>query len=355
MFDPIEGILAILDEGASTGTNKYGLLLALIDLAPTVSGDRVLTADEIAAKLIEIHWDHARPFRSTEPLRQVTSGNRENTTLVLAVGDLHGHIDRDLPFELARPLIPDDSWNEAAARVRQATWRNPIRLLQKLPGAPPPFLYEILDGRPPSIRLFDKSVEDLVRFGPVLRPMIEFRFVRFVAEANRESLGASLEDDLQDHLFGAARRRPPATMRHELWERQQGACVFTHKPVDDPLVEGSDSAIDHVIPWARNRISAIENFVVMSGSTNSSKRDYLLSPHMLSRWTGHLEANASDLASIATSHGWPSDLNRVATVARALYRTSRPGPPGWNSISVELLDAKSLAAATETLGRLIDR
>lgn len=355
MFDPIEGILAILDEGASTGTNKYGLLLALIDLSPTVGADGVLRSEEIAAKLIEIHWDHARPFRSPEPLRQVTSGNRDNTTLVLAVSDLHRHIDRDVPFELARSLIPGDAWSESVGRVEQSTWRNPIRLLQKLPGEPPPFLYEILAGTPHSIRLFDRALEGLQRFGPVLRPMIEFRFVRFVVAANRTTLGSSLEDDLHEHLFGASRRMPPAPMRQELWELQQGRCVFTEEPIDDPLLEGSDSAIDHVIPWARNRISAVENFVVISRSTNSSKRDFLLSPPMLERWTDHLLAKASDLAEVAERHGWPSDLERVATVAGSLYRTSRSAPPGWNNVSVELLDDKSLSAAVEMIERLVGR
>lgn len=33
-IDPVDGILAVLAEGATTGTNKYALLLALLDLAP---------------------------------------------------------------------------------------------------------------------------------------------------------------------------------------------------------------------------------------------------------------------------------------------------------------------------------
>ncbi|MCP3975812.1 MAG: hypothetical protein GY720_15115 [bacterium] len=52
------------DGGSSSGTNKSGLLLASIDLAPTVAQDGVFSADDIAEKLIEIHWDDVRPFRS---------------------------------------------------------------------------------------------------------------------------------------------------------------------------------------------------------------------------------------------------------------------------------------------------
>ena len=43
LLSPIEGVLALLDEGAATGTNKYGLLLALLELAPEVGPDGVIT------------------------------------------------------------------------------------------------------------------------------------------------------------------------------------------------------------------------------------------------------------------------------------------------------------------------
>ena len=36
LLSPIEGVLAVLDEGAATGTNKYGLLLALLEMVSGV-------------------------------------------------------------------------------------------------------------------------------------------------------------------------------------------------------------------------------------------------------------------------------------------------------------------------------
>lgn len=78
-LDPVEGVLAVLDQGSATGTNKFGLLLALLDLAPSVGNDEILLVSRIAEKLIELHWDHARPYRKVR-LRQVTSGN-ETTQL----------------------------------------------------------------------------------------------------------------------------------------------------------------------------------------------------------------------------------------------------------------------------------
>ena len=76
-YDPIEGILAVLDKGKATGTNKFALLLALIDLAPSIGADGTLDVNDIAAKLIELHWDHAKAFDTRGVLRQVRSGNRD--------------------------------------------------------------------------------------------------------------------------------------------------------------------------------------------------------------------------------------------------------------------------------------
>ena len=75
-LDPIEGILAVLDEGSVTGTNKFGVLLALIDLAPSIEDPNgELSVWRIAEKLIEIHWDHALGLEGLghPPLRQVSA------------------------------------------------------------------------------------------------------------------------------------------------------------------------------------------------------------------------------------------------------------------------------------------
>ncbi|EFG77966.1 hypothetical protein HMPREF0591_2095, partial [Mycobacterium parascrofulaceum ATCC BAA-614] len=76
------------------------MLLALIDLAPSVASDAILSVSRIAEKLIELHWDHARPY-SDAPLRQVRSPNRENTTLLLETMKLHNVVGSGMAFEQA--------------------------------------------------------------------------------------------------------------------------------------------------------------------------------------------------------------------------------------------------------------
>ncbi len=63
-LEPIEGVLAVVDAGRSSGTNKFGLVLALIDLATSAPPDEFIADAALAAKLIEVHWDHVEPFRA---------------------------------------------------------------------------------------------------------------------------------------------------------------------------------------------------------------------------------------------------------------------------------------------------
>jgi hypothetical protein len=324
-LDPVQGVLAVLDEGAATGANKFGLLLALIDLAP-LAADDVLSVDAIAEKLLEIQWDQGLPFHEGQPLRQVTSGNRANTTVIQEIVRLYEELGGPVPYETAWLRLPAASWRRAVRKVAAATAKNPLKLLQRLPGDPAPFLYE-LDERGRAIRFLPGAVDALVVYGPVLRDLVQFRFVRFVAAANRAVLGASVEEDLERHLFGAARHMPPPAMRRDLWELQGGRCLYTGRSVADPSHGGRASALDHVLAWSRVRLSVTENFVVTSTGFNSTKGAALLGGELIAVWVDHLTRHRDDLAAISARHGWPSDPRRAGTLALAVYRGASPATP----------------------------
>lgn len=332
-LDPIEGVLAILNDGAATGTNKMGLLLALIDIAPVVGETACIDVSLIAEKLIELHWDHARPY-GEQPLRQVASGNRSYTTVILEVMKLRETLGNDMSFEVARPRIREQDWRVALSAVTRATAKNPLPLLQRLPGNPPPFLYEYDVGAAGTgkIRFVDGALDALIRYGPVLRDLVEFRFVRFVVNVNFKSLGFSAEDQIAEHLFGSKRHMPPQAMRHELWMLQGGRCIYTGQRLSDPWQANSLTSIDHVIPWKRVRLSAVENLLVTSSSTNSVKKATLLAPAMLSRWLAYLFERGEALSLVAESFGWPSDYRRVLAVAHAQYAHAKPTSPVWNGL-----------------------
>jgi hypothetical protein len=315
-LDPIEGILAVLDQGRTTATSKFGLLLCLFDLAPEVAGNELLL-DALAERHIALHWDHPRPF-GTQVLRQVASGNRDNTALVLEVGRLRSELPIGLenrPFDLVRHHLSAVGWQRAVGEISKDLWRNPVARLQNLPGDPPPFLFTVAD-QPRRLVFLDGVVEALVRFGPILRTLVEQRFADFVARTNRTVVGTPPATSVHEHLFGADRSMPDRSLRAALVEVQGGRCLWSGRR----LLAAPGTPVDHVIPWSRLRLSVVENLTMTTSAVNSSKSNLLLGPAMVERWLSHLEDRGTDLRTVAAEHGWASDGARSIGTARAQYR-----------------------------------
>lgn len=329
-LDPIDGILAVLDEGRTTATSKFGLLLALLDLAPEVGPAGEVTLRELAERQIALHWDHPLPF-GHHVLRQLTSGNRDNTTLILEIGRLRSELPRELerrPFELVRPMLSPHGWRRAASAIEKDLWRNPVDKLQNLPGDPAPFLYTTADD-PKRLRFLPGVVAALVRFGPVLRSLVEQRFADFVARANRSVVGTPPALSVHEHLFGVDRSMPGPELRQDLIEVQGGRCLWS-----GALLGGPRTPVDHVIPWSRQRLSVLENFAMTTSTVNSSKGNLLLGPLMVDRWTEHQGSAGPQLAALAERHGWASDLGRTVRTAQAQYRSVPPTVGVWDGVSI---------------------
>lgn len=340
-LSPVEGILAVLGEGAATGTNKFGLLLALLDLAPQVDPDtRTLSYETLAWKSLELHWDHARPFDTDQPLRQVRSGNRDQLVVVAEaqrLAALSG--EPGVSYERARILVPEQEWHTSVTKVRASLAAWPVKHLQNLPGGAPPFLY--VQGRG-HLTFLPGVLEDLITFAPVLRELVESRFVRFVMQAN----GASYAElALREHLFGAQRHTPGPQIRAALLDLQDGRCLYTGRP----LSVATGTALDHAMPWARTRLSVLANFVVADPQINAAKSDALLAPEPLERWLQHLSQHAEALAHLGATSSWPTDTPRVRIVARALYRAARPGTACWSLDGVRALSARDRERALHLL------
>lgn len=349
-LEPVDGILQILEAGQTTGTNKLGLLLALIELVPEVDPvEPVLSLRTVAERLLEIHWSHTVPFRGVAQLRQVLSPNRPQTVLIMQVARLQGLAGGSAQFDRSRQRIDPMEWRASVSAVAAATAKNPLRLLQKLPGDPPPFLYLIEGEAAGRIRFQEGAVDALIRFGPLLRELILGRFVRLVAHANVGELGEGLEEDLSAHLFGSERLMPTGAMRDALFELQRGTCFWS-----EVRLPSSGAPFDHVIPWAKAKVSVVENFVLSDASVNSKKSDLLLAPPLLSRWLGHLTTNGPALRTLARSFGWPTDPGRALWVAQSLYRAATPGTPVWSSTGISPLGRQGKAAALLALGGAIE-
>ena len=271
-----------------TGTNKLGLLLALLDLAPeTLRDNRPIARNELATRYLDLHWEHGRPYGDLV-LRQSSARKSrsdktiaDDTTVMQEVHELrhllqemaHGEFQSQ-PLEVVRHKIGntpnnkewDDALNRSIAKIEKDLWRNPVEKLQNLPGKPEEFLFE-RDRH--QIRFLDGVAEQLTRFSGVLRPLVQFRFAELVARINRENLNAP-EHDIHEHLFGQDRIMPPDNMRAGLVKLQGRQCIFTGRQLERRHI-----SLDHVIPWSRFRLSHIENFVMTTKGVNSSKADGL--------------------------------------------------------------------------------
>lgn len=331
-------MLEILDRASMTGTNKLGLLLTLLDLAPTLdSGAPSVTRTQMAERYLEIHWEHARPYAGPDgqvTLRQSSARKRrgdgttaEDTTVMQEVHRLRELLQRrgrgDLqakPLDIVKHGVAISDWHRewqeeyetALARVRAALLKNPVRLLQRLPGDPDPFLYDMASDRS-GVTLLPGVAESLTKFAGILRPLVEFRFAQAVVRINHEMLQLPV-DDVYSHLFGRERIMPPPRMRERLVQIQQGRCILT-----GDAVAASGGSLDHVVPWSRARLSQVENLLMTTRSVNSTKSDSMLAPVAIERWLRHLDSNSEAIQECADEHNWPSNLDSVRQVALHMY------------------------------------
>ena len=341
-LDPVQGVLEILSRASMTGTNKLGLLLALLDLAPeTLRDNRPIAKNELATRYLDLHWEHGRPYGELVLRQSSAKKSRsdetiaDDTTVMQKVHELrhllqemaHGDFQSQ-PLEVVRHKIGntpnndewDDALNKSIAQIEKDLWRNPVDKLQNLPGNPGRFLFEH-DRR--EIRFLDGVAEQLTRFSGVLRPLVQFQFAELVARINRENLNAP-DHDIHQHLFGQDRIMPPSDIRSGLVELQGRKCIFTGRQLRRSYI-----SLDHVIPWSRIRLSHVENFVMTTKSTNSSKADSLLGPNLIDRWLKHLDGKSQEIELLAAEHNWPTDPDRVRRAALQIYEVLDPAVGVW--------------------------
>lgn len=349
-LNTVEGILAVLEEGSVTGTNKYGLLLALIDLAPNTDlAQRTLSFPDIAEKLIEIHWNHADevPWHGgSRVLKQVRVTNLDNTTLVSQIAELKSEIGK-LRYEQAVKQTDRRRWHSMRKSVEKETIRNPLAKLQYLGKQQTSFLYDI-DMSDRCIRFIPGALEDLVQYGKILRPLVESQFISFVMRCNGDPLS---DVDLYAHFFGAERYMPGLAVRRGLWALQGGVCLYTGIALPEPE-KSSSLSIDHVAPWSRVRLSRIENFVITTNLVNIAKRNALLAPELLATWVDFVTDHKDDLAELAAAHAWPSDLSRVQDALISLYTVGNIAPLVWDGALIRQSTSDECSAAIALLKAL---
>jgi hypothetical protein len=336
---PIEGLISVIDEGSATGTHKFGLLLSLIEVAerlmasgPDESSERIVSPHDLAMAYLRVYWNQTENWAKDQPLRQVVNGKGDHAALQVCA-ELQGLLERSgIPsaraksFDMAMDFFSNSHPNELSAAVKAveiSLWKNPVRYLQRLGGVESPFLYH-WGTNPRSLQFVPGGAELLSRFGPILQPLIEFRFARIVSVLNREVVGVPSEETVYNYLFGSERIMPPVEIRSVYLEIQQAKCMWTGEAID----LAADA--DHVIPWARRRLSTIQNFVLSPSHVNSSKSATLLAPDLAVKWLQWLVEVNPQLEAAAAKYGFDSNLSRTIAYVKSVYFGATTGSPIWS-------------------------
>lgn len=188
------------------------------------------------------------------------------------------------------------------------------------------------------VRLLPGAGDELLRLGPLVRPLVELHWTRMVTEINKV---ATVELNSHRHLFGSDRIIPPKALRDGIAALQDGQCFYCGG------ILGARPEADHFIPRVRCGIDAIENLVLADRRCNNDKRDLLPAPPHVTAWARRNQRHGPALTSLATANRWDTDPAATVAVARSIYSHLPQGStPLWLGVKdVDSADPAAVLAA----------
>lgn len=341
-----ERLLEVIDSGRRTATYKLALLLALLDLCARHSdaagrAPELLHTRDIAEQVAVLYWPQVIPYpvpgaEDAVELRQITL---PRAAIITAVSEFRraAAAAGATSWHLARQRLPGP-YQAMLDQVEVTVAEQPLPRLQAVGSSDTvfPFLYK-LSWRPresftaarlrrhgpqgPAVRLLPGAGDELLRLGPLIRPLVELHWTRMVAEINQV---ATAELDLHRHLFGSDRIIPPRKLRDGIALLQGGECFYCGVPL------GTMAEADHFIPRIRCGIDTIENLVMAHRRCNNDKRDLLPAPPHVAAWALRNRRHGTELINLATGSRWDTDPAATVAVARSIYSHLPPGgTPLW--------------------------
>jgi 5-methylcytosine-specific restriction endonuclease McrA len=327
--------LEVIDSGRRTATYKLALLIALLDLCARHSdadgrAPELLYTRDIAEQVAVLYWPQVIPYLvpgvgAAVELRQITL---PRAAIIAAVSTFRGAAAAAgaASWHLARQQLPG-AYQAMLDQVEVTVAEQPLPRLQAVGSSDTvfPFLYKLSWGpresfsptrlrrhgpRGPAVHLLPGAGDELLRLGPLVRPLVELHWTRMVAEINRV---ATAELDLHRHLFGAGRLIPPKALRDGIGALQDGQCFYCRGPL------GATPEADHFILRIRCGIDAVENLVLTDRRCNNDKRDVLPAPPHVTAWTSRNQHHGTALTSLAMASRWDTDPAATAAVARSIY------------------------------------
>ena len=337
-IDPLalgQRVVAVLETGLRTATDKLATLMALVDhcieyLPDNACDELAIPIASLAERVLETYWRQVAPLHGFGQLRQSTQPNARVLRAVQRLRDAAA-VSHIASPAVARERLPT-AYRKAIDDIALTLAQQPLHRLQRVTGAAagPTFLYDdswlhdhvswrTINEMGGMITLYPGVAAGLARLSGLLKPTLEILWVQDVVRLN-----AGLVDEGQDvagHLFGKE-RISLQPVRSALLDTFGAKCFYCGAGLL------SSSPVDHVLPWSRVGIDGLANLVPACERCNSDKSNALPAVETVTRALGR---DRSLLEQIGLSVGWPVQYERVCRAARGLYRGSPEGAPTWQS------------------------
>jgi 5-methylcytosine-specific restriction endonuclease McrA len=334
-----ERILQIINEGNLTSTYKLALLLSLIDVCmerTAGDADQPISIGALASKMVDLYWQQTLPYPSRgEVLQQ--SGTGGQAKIVSLIHDFRVPLEHGHPIGVSQAKVIDpEGYARLVRSIEEQLYRYVLLKLQTVGGTSDPFIYELPPGADPrgqgsprlfagGVRLRPGAANHLVRFEPLLRPLIQQRWAQHIAGLRANSILHHVYE-LEEFLFGAE-RVSLAPITNALRDLQSGRCFYCRREV------GRDRHVDHFIPWSRYRDNGLENLVFTDGACNVQKHAYLAGIEHLERWLERFSPDspiAKTIADIGAQFHWERQPQRTYGAARTAYLYATPATLFWS-------------------------
>lgn len=338
-----EQLLELVNSARLSTTYKLATLMALFDVAaertdPSGGAPTTLSGREVARRVIELYWPQTVPYDAVQGARMVLRHSSQNDipAKLASWRTAHG-VGVGATMDQARGADPE-SWDDLMAGLEATVLAMPLAKLQRFGGGQSaredPVIYtlswrEEIKRRQTEAAGFDDTLylqgragEWLVRFAPLVRPLVEARFVERVAQQNREMFD---QPDLAEFLFGAD-RISLARVSGPLAEAQGHCCFYCGGPLRGAV------QVDHFVPWSRRHHNALDNLVAAHGRCNGAKSATLAAVGHLERWLARFDPGSPDAVGVDHVHTetqWPRSPARTLGVARASYLWLPPETVLW--------------------------
>lgn len=335
-----EQLLSLVDTGKTSSTYKLATLLALIDVVvestdPVAGAPVRIRAKRVAERVVELYWPQSAVYGPLPGGALAQSPQPGVIPARLADWRRRHGISGRASLDEARRADPDE-WERIMRDLVARVLQMPIPRLQRFgEGAKAPerrfiFDYAWHDKESPTrlmavefddwLHLCPGVGEHLVRLAPLLRPVIQSKWIDLVVRYN-----AGLHDvrQLDDFLFGAERTSLGA-IREPMNELQRGRCFYCNQPMRRSV------HVDHFIPWSRNPDNRLDNLVAADARCNTSKSASLAAHTHLAAWVERTAGTGLD--EVATATGWPRDVVRSTRTVTSSYLWMPVGAQLWASM-----------------------